>query len=112
MNSPNLIPRPPGPPEPVSGPPVAANPLLGVRTSKIRPRHLEHLAVVYVRQSTPQQVFQHQEPRARQYALADYAVTPGWPKERVLVIDEDQGHSGKSAAGRAGSQRLLAEVTV
>jgi DNA invertase Pin-like site-specific DNA recombinase len=87
-------------------------PLLGVRSSKIQPRHLERLAIVYVRQSSPQQVLQHGESKARQYALADYAVALGWPLPRVLVIDDDQGHSGKSAADRSGFQRLLAEVTL
>ena len=38
------------------------------------------------------------------------AVTLGWSRERVLVIDEDQGQSGRTAEGRQGFQRLLAEV--
>jgi DNA invertase Pin-like site-specific DNA recombinase len=87
-------------------------PLLGVRSSKTQLRHLERLAIVYVRQSSPQQVLQHGESKARQYALADYAVALGWPRSRVLVIDDDQGHSGKSAADRSGFQRLLAEVAM
>jgi len=44
--------------------------------------------------------------------LVDYAVSLGWPKERILVIDEDQGRSGQSAEGRTGFQRLLTEVTM
>jgi DNA invertase Pin-like site-specific DNA recombinase len=83
-----------------------------VRACKIQSRHLERLAIVYVRQSSPQQVLQHGESKARQYALAEYAVTLGWPASRVLVIDEDQGQSGKSAANRSGFQRLLGEVTL
>jgi DNA invertase Pin-like site-specific DNA recombinase len=69
------------------------------------------LAVVYVRQSTQQQVLEHRESTARQYALADRAVALGWPTAAVEVIDEDQGHSGSSAEGRSGFQRLLAEVS-
>jgi DNA invertase Pin-like site-specific DNA recombinase len=38
------------------------------------------------------------------------ALALGWPRERVLVIDEDQGLSGRSAEGRFGFQRLVAEV--
>jgi hypothetical protein len=38
------------------------------------------------------------------------ALALGWPRERVLVIDEDQGLSGRSAEGRLGFQRLVAEV--
>ena len=80
------------------------------RTSKIVDRHHERLAIVYVRQSSPHQVLEHRESRARQYALVDHAVDLGWPKDRVLVIDEDQGQSGKTADHRTGFQRLLAEV--
>ena len=80
--------------------------------SKIRPEHLDKLAIVYVRQSSPQQVRENRESTARQYALADYAHTLGWPAERVLILDQDQGHSGTSAAHRRGFQQLLAEVTM
>src|SRR5712692_3298717 len=34
----------------------------------------------------------------------------GWPTERVVVIDQDLGHSGASAVDREGFQRLVAEV--
>jgi len=83
-----------------------------LRSVKIQDKHLERLAVVYVRQSNPQQVFDHQESRRRQYALADHAVMLGWPKDRVLVIDDDQGQSGRSIEQRDGFKRLLAEVTL
>src|SRR5438477_12618955 len=83
-----------------------------LRSGKIQDKHLEGLAVVYVRQSSPQQVLDHQESRARQYALADHAVALGWPKDRVLVIDEDQGQSGRTTHDRPGFQRLVAEVTL
>ncbi|HJN12273.1 MAG TPA: recombinase family protein [Pirellulaceae bacterium] len=79
---------------------------------KIAHRHLEHLAIVYVRQSDPQQVLQHRESKELQYNLADRAVELGWPRERVLVIDEDQGQSAQSAASRHGFQRLLSEVAL
>ena len=36
----------------------------------------------------------------------------GWPRERVLTIDEDQGKSGRTAEGRSGFERLIAEVTL
>jgi DNA invertase Pin-like site-specific DNA recombinase len=79
---------------------------------KIQPHHRDRLAVVYVRQSSPQQVLEHRESTALQYALRRRAVDWDWPGERVLVIDEDQGCSGVSAEGRAGFQRLLAEVSL
>jgi DNA invertase Pin-like site-specific DNA recombinase len=85
-------------------------PLLGAR--KLQAHHHERLAVVYVRQSSPQQVLEHRESAALQYELAQRAVGWGWPQERVLIIDEDQGQSAKWAEGRLGFQRLLAEVSL
>jgi excisionase family DNA binding protein len=82
------------------------------RSPKLRAWHLDRSAVVYVRQSTPQQVNDHHESTARQYALADRAVELGWPREHVLIIDDDLGKSGQSIEGRPGFQRLLAEVAL
>jgi DNA invertase Pin-like site-specific DNA recombinase len=84
----------------------------GRRSPKIRDRHLDRLAVVYVRQSSPQQVLDHKESRERQYELVDHALALGWPRARVLVIDDDQGRSAKEANRRQGFQRLLAEVSM
>ena len=81
-------------------------------STKIRDRHWERLAIVYVRQSSPHQVLENRESRERQYALVQVAQQFGWPADRVLVIDEDQGVSGKSSANREGFQRLLTEVTL
>ena len=79
--------------------------------TKIKSSHLERLAVVYVRQSTQQQVIEHRESTARQYALVDRAVAFGWPRDRVEVIDEDLGQSGASSQTRNGFQRLLSEIS-
>jgi DNA invertase Pin-like site-specific DNA recombinase len=83
-----------------------------LRSPKLRPWHLDRSAFVYVRQSTPQQVCDHQESTARQYALADRAVALGWARDRVTTIDDDLGKSGQSIEGRPGFQRLLAEVAL
>src|SRR5262245_885432 len=80
-----------------------------LRSSKILDEHLERLAVVYVRQSSPQQVLHHRESRERQYALVDHAVALGWPRDRVVIIDDDQGRSARTSDQRGGFQRLLAE---
>lgn len=77
---------------------------------KLRAWHRERLAVVYIRQSTPQQVLVHGESTRLQYGLAARAEALGWAAERVLVIDDDLGKSGTSAAARAGFQRLVSEV--
>ena len=78
--------------------------------SKVSPRHRDRLAVVYVRQSTAQQVCDHQESTRLQYGLAERAVGLGWAPSRVLVIDEDLGHSASGADARPGFQRLASEV--
>jgi DNA invertase Pin-like site-specific DNA recombinase len=80
--------------------------------AKITDTHLTKMAIVYVRQSTPYQVLENRESLARQYALAGHSADLGWPKERVLVIDDDLGLSGSTAEGRPGFQRLLAEITM
>ena len=80
--------------------------------SKVCDRHLARLAVVYVRQSTRQQVIDHGESTRLQYGLVERAVALGWPASRVLVIDEDLGKSGSSAAGRVGFGRLVTEITL
>jgi DNA invertase Pin-like site-specific DNA recombinase len=81
-------------------------------STRLKPWHLDRAAIVYGRQSTPQQVLDHQESTARQYALADRAVALGWHRQRVTVIDDDLGKSGQSIEGRPGFQRLLAEVAL
>jgi DNA invertase Pin-like site-specific DNA recombinase len=81
-------------------------------SEKIGPAHLQRLAVVYVRQSTPQQVLDHRESTRLQYGLVTRAQEMGWPKDRVLVIDEDLGKSGASSEGRAGFRRLVSEVSL
>jgi DNA invertase Pin-like site-specific DNA recombinase len=78
--------------------------------SKIESQHLARKACVYVRQSTMAQVEHNVESRERQYELAERAVALGWPAGEVVVVDEDQGRSGKSADGRNGFQGLVAEV--
>jgi DNA invertase Pin-like site-specific DNA recombinase len=77
---------------------------------KIQLVHLERRAVVYLRQSTLKQVFEHRESTARQYALKERAMALGWPAERVDVIDEDLGQSGSSAERRTGFQRTAEDV--
>jgi DNA invertase Pin-like site-specific DNA recombinase len=83
---------------------------LSLTSAKIRDWHRQRKALVYIRQSTPQQVLDHRESADRQYALAQRAGALGWAAEQVEVIDEDQGHSGQSIQGRLGFQYLLAEV--
>ena len=82
----------------------------GLICDKILRRHQDRPAIVYVRQSTVQQVERHQESTRLQYALADRAAQYGWGREQIVVIDDDLGRSGASVEGRLGFQRLVAEV--
>jgi DNA invertase Pin-like site-specific DNA recombinase len=79
-------------------------------TQQVSAHHLSRLAYLYVRQSTLQQVLENTESTARQYALRERALALGWSQERIVVIDQDLGHSGASTADRLGFQRLVAEV--
>src|SRR5271165_520221 len=75
--------------------------------SKITAEHLQRVACVYVRQSTPDQLAHNLESQRRQYGLADRARQLGWPT--VEIIDDDLGRSGGGVA-RPGFERLLAAI--
>jgi len=94
----------------VEGRQAASGRLGWLAADKIDGRHRERLAVVYVRQSTMQQVERHQESTRLQYGLVERAMDLGWARAGVEVIDDDLGKSGASSEGRLGFQRLVAEV--
>ena len=100
----------------VLSPPATSLPTMGTqwdwRAQKVQPWHTDRLAVVYVRQSSPQQVLHHQESTRLQYGLTIRAQDLGWAPDRVLVIDDDQATSGSSAEGRHGFQHLVSEVSL
>lgn len=79
-------------------------------TDKIRAKHLERKAFVYLRQSSLKQVREHRESTARQYALRERAIALGWSADAVEVIDEDLGKSGQSADWRTGFRRLAESI--
>ena len=80
--------------------------------SKITASHLSRQAIVYLRQSSPAQVEHNRESTERQYALASKACELGWPKDRVVIIDEDLGLSGSGLVARSGFAHLTAEVAL
>ena len=80
---------------------------------KIHSRHLTRQALIYVRQSHPNQVRHHPESARRQYGLTERAQQLGWGPEQISVIDEDQGKTaaGSAAAhGRDGFADLVSAV--
>src|SRR5258708_935961 len=109
MRAPNFSPAAILPPSPACPATVPAH-LMAARTAKVRDCHLDRKAIVYIRQSSTQQVLEHKESTARQYALADRAAALGWPRDRVEVVDADQGRSAQTVEGRLGFQYILAEL--
>jgi DNA invertase Pin-like site-specific DNA recombinase len=77
---------------------------------KVQRHHLDRGAYLYIRQSSMRQVLENVESTKRQYALRARATALGWPDDKIIVIDCDQGESGASAAWREGFQRLVTEV--
>jgi DNA invertase Pin-like site-specific DNA recombinase len=82
------------------------------RPSKILPHHLERWAIIYVRQSHPQQVQRHRESAQVQIQLRELALQWGWPAERIRVLDGDQGCSGATTVGRDDFAWLLSEIAL
>lgn len=78
----------------------------------IQPTHLQRRAIIYIRQSSPSQVINHQESKRLQYALKDRAVERGWQKRDTLVIDRDLGLTGSTAVDRPGFQELVSLVSL
>src|SRR5947199_119160 len=71
---------------------------------KVQPRHRDRLAAVYVRQSTAQQVHDHQESTRLQYGLADRAAALGWGRRRGVRAGcyEPADHSDRLVLGLEG----------
>lgn len=81
-------------------------------SAKIQATHRERQAIVYIRQSDPKQVLKNRESGVNQRALRERLLELGWKKNQVVLIDEDQGQSGKHAVARAGFQALVADVSL
>ena len=79
---------------------------------KIQARHLNRLAIVYIRQSHPQQQVKHPESVATQRRLCERIRQWGWPEDRIRVLEGDLGKSGASTVGRDDFAWLLSEVTL
>lgn len=76
----------------------------------IRPWHLERIAFVYLRQSSPTQVKRNVEGKARQQRMREHVVELGWPQQQVRVLGGDTGNSGGSLHGRDDYQSMLEAV--
>src|SRR5258708_35268453 len=76
----------------------------------IKPQHLERIAYVYLRQSSPGQVRRNHEGRQRQQAMAERVAGLGWGASKIVLLDGDSGQSGSSQHGRGDFQTLLAAI--
>jgi DNA invertase Pin-like site-specific DNA recombinase len=79
-------------------------------SSKVERQHLERKAYVYVRQSTMAQVERNVESGERQHEFVERAVSLGWSRAEVVVLDGDTARSAKSTDRRDEFQQLVAEV--
>src|SRR5262249_7430339 len=94
---------------PSGGPTTPARRRRGM-SEKVGPRHLARKAILYVRQSSPEQVLQHVESQRLQYAMVSRLRTLGWGD--VEVIDEDLGRSASGTRVRPGCDGVVARVSV
>lgn len=78
----------------------------------VTPGHLARKAIVYIRQSTPQQMLSNQESLHLQYALKQRAQELGWQAEDIEIIDDDLGLTAASAQHRKGFQGLVSQVAL
>ncbi len=78
----------------------------------IQPHHHQRQALIYLRQSSPQQVLRNAESLKLQYALRDRAAQYGWEAGAIHVIDTDLGVTGSSTVSRPGFQELVTRVTL
>jgi DNA invertase Pin-like site-specific DNA recombinase len=79
-------------------------------TDKPTAQHLRRKAVLYVRQSTTQQLRRNEESRRLQYAMQQRLHSLGW--RDIEVIDDDLGRSAGGTVSRPGFDRLVAEVSL
>lgn len=84
--------------------------MISDRDQRITKRHLSRAAIVYVRQSSVQQVRDHAESTRVQLGLRERAIALGWCDPSV--IDDDLGMSAGGYVDRPGFQGLLGAVAM
>jgi DNA invertase Pin-like site-specific DNA recombinase len=82
---------------------VLTNPL-------ITPQHLARKALIYIRQSSPDQVERNTGSQAFQRDQTELARAYGWPDDLIKVVDEDLGKSGSVVDRRTGWQTMLDQI--
>ena len=77
---------------------------------KITDRHLNLLAVIYIRQSSPRQVIEHPASAALQRSLRELACHYGWPCESIVDLDNDQATTATDIISRKGFKWLRQQI--
>jgi len=79
-------------------------------TATIKKHHLEKIAFVYLRQSSPTQVKKNVEGSRRQLQMQDRMKQLGWPAARIRLFGGDTGNSGSTLHGREDYQAIVEGV--
>jgi DNA invertase Pin-like site-specific DNA recombinase len=79
---------------------------------KVTTTHLELLAYIYIRQSSPGQVKHNVESQTYQRRMAERAESLGWHKEQIRVIDSDQATTARYSDHRDGYKEMVAEISL
>jgi len=82
------------------------------RPHQIADRHLRRRAVVYVRQSSPEQVRANIGSAAVQRDLVQRLAAWGWQSSMIDLLDDDLGITGSRAGARDGFNHLLERMQV
>ena len=83
-----------------------------MNSDQITDSQRSRLALVYIRQSTYQQVLDHEMSQLRQRGLVTRALELGWPEERILEVDEDMGHSASRSSRRVGFEEMVSQTAL
>ena len=79
---------------------------------RINDSHTDRHALIYIRQSTTSQLKFHQESTERQYKFRERALHLGWSADKIEILDQDLGISGKEMVNRPDFKKLVTEVSM
>jgi DNA invertase Pin-like site-specific DNA recombinase len=80
------------------------------RPSQITEEHLRRNAIVYIRQSSIQQVRENTGSTALQRDLRPVLEAWGWRHNQIEVVDDDLGVTGAAAGLRNGFNRVVEQM--
>ncbi len=78
----------------------------------ILPEQLKRKAVIYIRQSSPNQVLTNVESRKIQHNLREYVRGLGWHDDQIIVVESDTATTGRTANHRHAYKKLIADIAL